>query len=89
MIVLDLSARCIANMPVAQNKNTPHIMYRALDVFFGGDVCESNTPKTFCAPHNGFEGRGPHQGTIRLRSGRILTQKPFDKRRFLKIMIGA
>ena len=27
----------------------------------GGDVCESNTPKTFCAPHNGFEGRGSHQ----------------------------
>ncbi len=29
--------------------------------WFGGDVCESNTPKTFCAPHNGFEGRGAHQ----------------------------
>ena len=27
----------------------------------GGDACESNTPKTFCAPHNGFEGRGNHQ----------------------------
>lgn len=27
----------------------------------GGDVCESNTPETFCAPHNGFEGRGAHQ----------------------------
>ena len=27
----------------------------------GGDACESNTPKTFCAPHNGFEGRGAHQ----------------------------
>ena len=33
----------------------------------GGDVCESNTPKTFCAPRNGFEGRGTHQGSIRLR----------------------
>lgn len=29
--------------------------------FFGGDACESNTPETFCAPHNGFEGRGAHQ----------------------------
>ena len=28
---------------------------------FGGDACESNTPETFCAPHNGFEGRGAHQ----------------------------
>ena len=27
----------------------------------GGDACESNTPETFCAPHNGFEGRGAHQ----------------------------
>ena len=27
----------------------------------GGDACESNTPETFCAPHNGFEGRGGHQ----------------------------
>lgn len=33
---------------------------RAL-VVFGGDACESNTPETFCAPHNGFEGRGAHQ----------------------------
>ena len=29
----------------------------------GGDACESNTPETFCAPHNGFEGRGAHQGS--------------------------
>ena len=29
--------------------------------FLGGDACESNTPETFCAPHNGFEGRGAHQ----------------------------
>lgn len=27
----------------------------------GGVVCESNTPETFCSPHNGFEGRGTHQ----------------------------
>ncbi len=27
----------------------------------GGDVCESNTPETFCTPHSGFEGRGDHQ----------------------------
>ena len=40
---------------------------RLLFGFYGGDVCESNTPKTFCAPRNGFEGRGPHQGTNRLR----------------------
>ena len=32
----------------------------------GGGVCESNTPKTLFTPRNGFEGRGPHQGTIRL-----------------------
>lgn len=29
--------------------------------FRGGDACESNAPETFCAPHNGFEGRGGHQ----------------------------
>ncbi len=27
----------------------------------GGDACESNAPETFCAPHDGFEGRGAHQ----------------------------
>lgn len=27
----------------------------------GGNVCESNTPKTFFTPHNGFEDRGAHQ----------------------------
>ena len=40
--------------------------------FYGGNVCESNTPKTFCAPRNGFEGRGPHQGSIRLRNVDII-----------------
>lgn len=37
------------------------------DVFGGGDVCESNTPRTFCTPHNGFEGRGIHQDSVHLR----------------------
>ena len=41
-------------------------------ISIGGDVCESNTPETFCAPHNGFEGRGPHQGSIRLRMSAIV-----------------
>ena len=40
---------------------------RLLFGFYGGDVCESNTPKTFCAPHNGFEGRGLHQEAVHLR----------------------
>ena len=34
----------------------------------GGDVCESNAPETFCVPHNGFEDRGTHQGSIRPHS---------------------
>ena len=32
----------------------------------GGDACESNTPETFCAPRNGFEGREVHQEPIHL-----------------------
>jgi hypothetical protein len=37
----------------------------------GGDVCESNTPKTFCVSRNGFEGRGAHQEPIRLRGDTV------------------
>ena len=38
----------------------------------GGDVCESNTPKTLCTPRNGFEGREVHQEPTRLRMGVIV-----------------
>ena len=33
----------------------------------GGSVWESNPPRTFCAPRNGFEDREPHQGACRFR----------------------
>ena len=36
-------------------------------MFSGGDACESNTPETFCAPRNGFEGRGIHQESFHLQ----------------------
>lgn len=42
----------------------------------GGDVCESNTPKTFCVPHNGFEDRGTHQGSIRPHYGAAVQYIP-------------
>lgn len=49
---------------------------RLLFGFYGGDVCESNTPETFCVSRNGFEGRGAHQEPIRLRSNRQRVRKP-------------
>ena len=42
----------------------------------GGDACESNTPETFCAPRNGFEGREVHQEPIHLHMSVVSTVKP-------------
>lgn len=42
----------------------------------GGDACESNTPETFCAPRNGFEGREVHQEPIHLHMSVASTVKP-------------
>ena len=42
----------------------------------GGDACESNTPETFCAPRNGFEGREVHQEPIHLPMLFASTVKP-------------
>ena len=38
----------------------------------GGNVCESNTSKTFCTPHNGFEDRGAHRSPSVPKRGGIL-----------------
>ena len=38
----------------------------------GGNVCESNTSKTFCTPRNGFEDRGAHRSPSAPKRGGIL-----------------
>lgn len=38
----------------------------------GGNVCESNTSKTFCTPRNGFEDRGAHRSPSVPKCGGIL-----------------
>ena len=42
----------------------------------GGDACESNTPETFCASRNGFEGREVHQEPIHLHMSVASKVKP-------------
>lgn len=55
------------NTPAAPRK-TPRRRIGGARLPYGGDACESNTPETFCAPHNGFEGRGIHQESFHLRA---------------------
>lgn len=40
--------------------------------YVGGNVCESNTSKTFCTPRNGFEDRGAHRSPSAPKRGGIL-----------------
>ena len=46
----------------------------------GGNGCESNTSKTFCTPHNGFEDRGAHRSPSAPKRGGILPN-PTDHNR--------
>ena len=52
----------------------------------GGNVCESNTSKTFCTPRNGFEDRGAHRGPSVPKRGGIVTKPnmPQSKRAMRK-----
>ena len=52
-------------------------------VAYGGNVCESNTSKTFCTPRNGFEDRGAHRSPSVPKCGGILPNRkgPIPKRR--------
>lgn len=40
-----------------------------------GNVCESNTSKTFCTPRNGFEDRGAHRSPSVPKCGGILPNR--------------
>lgn len=44
-------------------------------VAYGGNVCESNTSKTFCTPRNGFEDRGAHRSPSVPKCGGILPNR--------------
>lgn len=44
-------------------------------VAYGGNVCESNTSKTFCTPRNGFEDRGAHRSPTVPKCGGILPNR--------------
>lgn len=44
-------------------------------VTYGGNVCESNTSKTFCTPRNGFEDRGAHRSPSVPKCGGILPNR--------------
>lgn len=43
--------------------------------YVGGNVCESNTSKTFCTPRNGFEDRGAHRSPSVPKRGGILPNR--------------